>query len=184
MFQKLLEKLALSLEKNGIAYMIIGGQAVLLYGEPRLTKDIDVTIDMKPDDVSDITNVVNDLGYEMLVDSPETFVSKTSVLPCLEPITGIRIDFIFSFSAYEKQALKRVKRVHIGKAQVCFASVEDMVIHKIVAGRPRDIEDVKIMMIKEHIIDVDYIRRWLEQFDRALSRSFLTCFEELRKDCR
>ena len=107
MFQKLLEKLALSLEKNGIAYMIIGGQAVLLYGEPRLTKDIDITIDMKPDDVSDITNVVNDLGYEMLVDSPETFVPKTSVLPCLEPITGIRIDFIFSFSAYEKQALKR-----------------------------------------------------------------------------
>ena len=51
----------------------------------------------------------------------------------LEPITGIRIDFIFSFSAYEKQALKRINRVNIGKAQVCFASVEDMVIHKIVA---------------------------------------------------
>ena len=43
MFQQLLETIALSLEKRGIPYMVIGGQAVLLYGEPRLTRDIDVT---------------------------------------------------------------------------------------------------------------------------------------------
>jgi hypothetical protein len=43
MFQQLLETIALGLEKRGIPYMVIGGQAVLLYGEPRLTRDIDVT---------------------------------------------------------------------------------------------------------------------------------------------
>ena len=184
MFQKLLEKLALSLEKRCIAYMIIGGQAVLVYGEPRLTKDIDIIIDLEPENVSDIIDVANDLGYEILVDSLETFVIKTSVLPCLEPETGIRIDFIFSFSSYEKQAFKRVKRIRMGKANVCFASVEDLVIHKIVAGRPRDIEDVTIILTKEQNIDSDYIHQWLEQFDRSLSQSFLTCFEELWKACR
>jgi len=35
MFEKLLEKLAIIFSKNHIPYMIIGGQAVLLYGEPR-----------------------------------------------------------------------------------------------------------------------------------------------------
>lgn len=52
MFQKLLEKIALALDRLGIAYMLIGGQAVFLYGEPRLTRDIDVVIDAGPDHLS------------------------------------------------------------------------------------------------------------------------------------
>ncbi len=40
MLERLIEKLAIILEQHKIPYMIIGGQAVLLYGEPRLTKDI------------------------------------------------------------------------------------------------------------------------------------------------
>ena len=44
MFQTLLRKIAEALRPVDISYMIIGGQAVLLYGEPRLTKDIDVTL--------------------------------------------------------------------------------------------------------------------------------------------
>lgn len=41
MFKELLARLADLLDQKGIPYMIIGGQAVLLYGEPRLTRDID-----------------------------------------------------------------------------------------------------------------------------------------------
>ena len=41
MFQDLLKRVAGELSRNAIPYMVIGGQAVLLYGEPRLTKDID-----------------------------------------------------------------------------------------------------------------------------------------------
>ena len=44
MFQDILEKLGIILEQKKIPYMIIGGQAVLLYGDPRLTKDIDLTL--------------------------------------------------------------------------------------------------------------------------------------------
>ena len=44
MFQLLLKKIAFELSSNSIPYMVIGGQAVLLYGEPRLTKDIDITL--------------------------------------------------------------------------------------------------------------------------------------------
>lgn len=44
MFQKLLEDIALGLEKRSVDYMVIGGQALLVYGEPRFTKDIDVTL--------------------------------------------------------------------------------------------------------------------------------------------
>ena len=49
MFEEILSRIASSLEKHCIPYMIIGGQAVLLYGEPRLTRDIDVTLGVNTD---------------------------------------------------------------------------------------------------------------------------------------
>ena len=44
MFTKLLKKIAIALDQKGIPYMVIGGQAVLLHGEPRMTRDIDITV--------------------------------------------------------------------------------------------------------------------------------------------
>ncbi len=158
MFQDLIEKIAGILENKGIAYMLIGGQAVLLYGEPRATKDIDVTLDTGPDRLPDILEIVRILGWKVLVENPDTFVSKTLVLPCQDLQTGIRIDLIFSFSEYEHIALKRVKRIPVGDANVRFASAEDIIIQKVIAGRPRDLEDVKLIMAKNTELDIPYIR--------------------------
>lgn len=44
MFAAVLERVARKLEELDIPYMVIGGQAVLLHGEPRLTRDIDITL--------------------------------------------------------------------------------------------------------------------------------------------
>ncbi|HBR21659.1 MAG TPA: hypothetical protein DD713_03700 [Nitrospiraceae bacterium] len=52
MFEKLIVKVASSLKKHEIPYMIIGGQAVLLYGTPRLTRDIDITLGISTDKLS------------------------------------------------------------------------------------------------------------------------------------
>ena len=57
MFEKLLERIAQGLTNGGIPYMVIGGQAVLLYGEPRLTKDIDVTLGADLTRLQDVLSV-------------------------------------------------------------------------------------------------------------------------------
>lgn len=182
MFQELLKKLAEALDKQGIAYMVIGGQAVLLYGEPRLTKDIDVTLGIGPDGLSELLKVVNELAWQVLVDQPEDFVHQTLVLPCRDSATTIRVDFIFSFSPYEQQALQRVRKVALDNVQVKFAAKEDIIIHKLVAGRPRDLEDVSTILIKNPSVDQVYIRNWLNQFEASLSRPFWEQFEELWKN--
>jgi len=41
MFKKILKKIASVLDESSLPYMVIGGQAVLLYGEPRLTRDME-----------------------------------------------------------------------------------------------------------------------------------------------
>lgn len=182
MFQKLLESLASALNQCGIDYMIIGGQALLLYGEPRLTKDIDLTLGIGPERLPEILNLVKALGWEVSVESPLEFVQRTMVLPCLDPKSGIRFDFIFSCSPYEQQAMKRVKKVVLGRAEVRFASLEDFLIHKVVAGRPRDMEDIRNVLLKNHQVDFPYISKWLKQFEEAFGQPFLKRLEEIRQN--
>jgi len=181
MFEQLLEAIARGLERLGIPYMLIGGQAVLLYGEPRLTRDVDVTLGVGPGRLPELLEWVRGNGWQVLVEAPAEFVEKTMVLPCLEPVSGIRIDLIFSFSLYEQQALKRARRVPIGGIQVCFASLEDLMIHKVLAGRPRDLEDLRIVLLKNPAFDLEYVHRWLGEFDRSLGVRSLEQFEEVRQ---
>ncbi len=159
--------------------MVIGGQAVLLYGEPRLTKDIDITLGIGVDGLATITDAVQKMGLKTLIDDPETFTRKTMVLPVVEDATGIRVDFIFSHFPYEQQAIARAREVTLGATAVRFASLEDVVIHKIIAGRGRDIDDVKAILLKNPNYDTGYITRWLKEFDQSLQEDFLGAFHKI-----
>jgi len=184
MFQRLLEQIARGLETRSIPYMIIGGQAVLLYGEPRLTRDIDITLGVGPEGWSDILELVKEQGWQILVQSPEEFVKQTMVLPCLAAEDAVRLDFLFSLSSYEQQALERVRRVQVGRTEVCYASLEDLIIHKIIAGRPRDLEDVRNVLLKNPNADQQYIRRWLKEFQTELGKPFVKSFDDLAMQSR
>ncbi len=80
MFDKTLARIGASLQKAEIPYMIIGGQAVLLYGEPRLTRDIDITIGINTDRLETLLAIVLDLSLKPLPEDISAFVRQTMVL--------------------------------------------------------------------------------------------------------
>ena len=167
MFEKIICSISAELERYNIPYMLIGGQAVLLYGEPRLTRDIDITLGVDIDKLKNIISLAGGLALKILPENVETFVRETMVLPVVHEKTGIRIDFIFSFSPYEQQAIVKARKIRMLDRDVCFASPEDVVIHKIVAGRPRDIEDVRGILLKMPDIDIAYTGRMGSRRNRA-----------------
>lgn len=179
--KKLIEKIAKEFEKHKIDYMIIGGQAVLIYGEPRLTKDIDITIGANIDKYWDILNIVQNLNLKILPKEPYKFVKDTMVLPLLDEKTGFRIDLIFSSTEYEKEALKRVNKIKIGDTYVNYVSVEDLIIYKIISGRERDLEDLKTILIKNKKIDEKYILKWLKEFEKILNKNLRETFMKFKK---
>ena len=179
MFQKLIKNLAFELNQNKIPYIIIGGQAVLLYGEPRLTKDIDITLGFGPENLKEVNKIVYDLSLKILVKNAGDFVNKTMVLPVIDEKSGIKIDFIFSFTHYEKQAIKRAKKVKILGYNVNFASLEDLLIHKIISGRERDIEDTINILLKNRKFNKPYINKWLKEFDKSLNSDYLGIFRSI-----
>jgi predicted nucleotidyltransferase len=181
-FERLLKKVALQLKKASIPYMVIGGQAVLLYGEPRLTRDIDITLGMGVDGLDRVKKIVQIVGLKSLVQKEKEFVERNMVLPTIDNKSGIRVDFIFSFSPYEKQAIERAKNIKLGKSIVRFASLEDVVIHKVIAGRARDLEDVKTILLKNPKYDRVYIEKWLKEFDKSMGSKFLKLFRTTEKE--
>jgi hypothetical protein len=164
--------------------MVIGGQAVLLYGEPRLTKDIDITLGIGIEGLDRIKRIVCDLDFKALIEDIDNFVEKTMVFPVQDLKSGIRIDFIFSFSPYERQAIERANEVKLENVIVRFAALEDLIIHKIIAKRARDSEDVRSILLKNPDYDKIYIEKWLKEFDKSLDDDFNELFKKLTEDIK
>lgn len=182
MFEEILARVSAALVECNIPYMIIGGQAVLLYGEPRLTRDIDITLGANTNHLNQLLAVLQKISLKPIPEDVETFVKQTMVLPALDEATGIRVDFIFSFTPYETEAIKRAKKIDILSQEVCFASMEDLIIHKIFAGRPRDLEDVRAIFLKNPDPDIKYIQGWLKEFDASIgNKDFLKTLEDILK---
>lgn len=188
MFKRLLARIASALAKHKIPYMVIGGQAVLRYGEPRATKDIDITLGIGIEGLSVLKRAIKSLRLTYLVENPDDFARETMVVPVVERSSGIRVDFILSFSPYERQALERAKPAKLGRVVIRFASLEDVVIHKIIAGRHRDMEDVVSILLKNSDFDAAYIKKWLREFEKAIEEDLLGRFADacnnLKKKCR
>ena len=180
MIQKLITKIARHLDKNNIPYMLIGGQAVLLYGMVRLTEDIDITLGIDIDKLSLTKKLLKEIGLVIPKNIDDAFVKKTNVLVGIDKATGIRIDFIFSFTPYEKQALKRARKVRLNNYNVSFASCNDTIIHKIFAGRPRDLEDAGILLKKNmKTLDIAYIKKWLREFSDIAGHNLVKELEKI-----
>ncbi len=184
MLEALLQRIARGLDSRGIPYMVIGGQAVLLYGEARMTRDVDVSLGVGPERLPVVLDWVREAGCRVLVDSPADFVGRTLVLPCADPDSGIRVDFIFTFTPFEREAVGRARKIPIGDTLVRFATAEDLVVHKVIAGRPRDLEDVRSILLKNPALDMARIRANLSGIEGGADESFVARFDEVWRSAR
>lgn len=162
MFEQILHRIAEALDRNHISYMVIGGQAILIYGIVRSTRDIDITVGVGTDKLADMLDICRQTGLDVLCENPEDFARDTMVLPAIDSKSRVRIDFMFSFSRYEETALKRAETKNRDGYPVKFASLEDIIVHKVVSGRAVDMEDIRGLLAKsEKAVDFSYIRQWL-----------------------
>ena len=181
-FETLLAKVSAALERDQIPYMVIGGQAVLVHGEPRFTGDIDITLGVDTDKQEMVRRIARELSLQTVEGMTEEFVKRNALLTVEDPTTKITVDFIFSFLPYERQAIGRARIVAIGSANVRFATAEDTIIHKLFAGRPLDREDVKSIMSMNAALDTQYLKRWLKEFSGVVGKDLVKEYEALEAE--
>jgi len=161
--------LAQRLDTAGVAYMVIGGLANAVWGSPRNTIDIDLTIVLDPG----LANaLLESLGpaYGSRTADPESFATRTRVLP-LRHSSGVQIDLIFALLLFEEEAVRRAVAVEIAGVPVRFCTPEDLVLHKIVSERNRDRQDVEeILRRRRETLDRDYLDPRVHELATLLER--------------
>ncbi len=132
---------ATAMGEMDIAYMLVGGIANAVWGEPRATLDVDVTVWVEPEDVPNAVSMLTQ-RFSARTGDPAAFVDRTRVLP-LTSIEGVQIDVIFGLLPFEEQAIRRARDVDVAgvRAKVCTA--EDLVLMKIISERERDVSDAR-----------------------------------------
>lgn len=161
--------LAALLDRLRIPYMVIGGLANAVWGQPRATLDIDATVWVRD---ADIPAAVAELAatFRVLVESPVEFIGRTRVLP-LESEAGVRIDVIFGLLPFEEEAIGRAVLVPVAGSPVRFCTAEDLILHKIVSERPQDRSDVRgIVRRRLPSLDLGYLEPRIGELARLLDR--------------
>ena len=170
----LLAALAGALSRLHARWYVFGAQAVVLWGRPRLTADIDVTVRMDPEEPERLVRALEASGFSLRIGNTPEFVRRTRVLPFVHATSGMPMDVVLAGPGLEELFLSRAVPVTIGSLVVPVISPEDLVATKILAGRPKDIEDVRgILRERLSTLDLESIRSTLALLEEALGQSDL-----------
>jgi hypothetical protein len=168
---EIIKQIAQFLDREKIRYMVSGGQAVLMYGEPRTTKDIDITMLIKPDSYRRIADKLPQ-GFVIAKKNIEEFVTRTWVLPIQHTETGITVDLIFSATGFESEAIEKGKKIDKNGYAVNFISPEFLTVQKIFSGRARDLSDAEcIVNVQREKLDQNKIESLLNDLDTELGQN-------------
>jgi len=176
---ELLTALSKVLSRWGRWY-VFGAQAVIAYGVPRLSADVDVTVDLLPNEPERFAREMEAAGFALRVDDPD-FVRRTRIMPFVHVATAMPLDVVLAGSGLEDEFLDRARTVDLSGTTVPVIDPEDLIIAKVLAGRPKDIDDAHgVWRLHGRDLDAGRIRRILRLLEEALSQSdLLSSFESI-----
>jgi len=113
---------------------------VLRWGEPRLTRDIDLTILASFGAEAAVVDGLFD-RFEARIDDARRFALRNRVV-LLRAANGVPVDIALGALDFEQRAVERASLWDVKEAQLLTCSAEDLIVHKAFAGRDRDWLDV------------------------------------------
>jgi len=171
---EVLAALAAAMRDGGFRWYLFGAQAASLWGRPRFSGDVDVTIAISQSDLPEFIRVMQTSGFKLRFDDRE-FMERARVFPFLHEPTSYPIDVVLAGPGLEEEFLSRAVMVE----GVPVISPEDLIITKVLAGRSKDIEDVRgVLRERADSLDLSRIRTLLGLLEEALTRGdLLSAFE-------
>ena len=171
---ELLSALSAALSELRATWYLFGAQAAIVWGRPRLTADIDVTVRLEPEDPERLVRTLQARGFSLRVGDADDFIRRTRVFPFLHVASGMPLDIVLAGPGLEDLFLSRARPITMAGVVVPVISPEDLIATKILAGRPKDIEDVR-GILRERLPDLDLalIRSTLAALEDALAQSDL-----------
>ena len=161
-FERSVIKTIRFLEKEKVAYFVLGGLAVGVLGEPRFTLDIDLDIFVEREDLGIFLKRAKDGPFQFNVRAAMVNVEKFGTFRIF--CDGVQVDMILASTALEKSALQRRKQLALFSKKTFFPTAEDLILLKLIPGRPKDLIDVESVFLRhKDRLDSGYLKRWAEK---------------------
>lgn len=144
-----------------VRWALLGGVASNLYRDrPRLTQDVDVTIEI---DRSRWPKLAARLSADGWTLQPQDAYPDVLLL---RGASRLAVDVLLAKTEYQRGALDRAvpQRLALG-ATVPVLAPEDIIIHKLIAGRHTDIDDIERILAADSALDLVYLEQWIDAWD-------------------
>lgn len=179
---KLLSSIAAALKPLRVRWYVFGAQAVVAAGAVRATADIDITTEDVP--AARLIAALARAGFELRpgIDDLETIIEQLRVIPLQHARSGFQLDVVRAGPGIEEQMLERAIVRKIGSSRIPFIETNDLIVLKVLAGRQKDLEDVRTLLhLDLSEVDVALVRRRLMELEQVLDDSTLVAlFDRLR----
>ena len=155
----ILKSVASRLDTAGIPYMVTGSMATNFYATPRMTRDIDLVVELKETDVGRVVTLFQN-DYYIDRDMVERAVKTRSMFNMINNALVIKVDCVVrKDSAYRQEEFSRRRRVIVDGESVNIVAPEDLILSKL--------EWAKESRSQMQLDDVRNLLRSVQSLDRA-----------------
>ncbi|MGH7581436.1 MAG: DUF6036 family nucleotidyltransferase [Gemmatimonadales bacterium] len=152
-----LESLFRDLNDRGGRYVVVGGLAVVLHGHLRATGDVDLVVDLEPEQVARTLSALQASGFQPYVPVPPSDFAdpakraawareKGMMVFSLRPAGGVpMVDLFLESPMPFVQLWSRAVTMNLRGVPIRVASIDDLIALKRQAGRPEDVADAEAL---------------------------------------
>ncbi|MDN3511805.1 MAG: hypothetical protein NG784_10965 [Candidatus Jettenia sp.] len=155
------------LESAGIPYMITGSIAANFYTTPRMTRDIDIVMEVEEKDTEILFSLFfND--FYVNKDSIKNAIRTKQIFNIIHNEGIVKVDFIIrKDSNYRKIEFKRRRSMVFEGLKIHITSPEDLILSKLFWAKESlsemQIRDVRNLLKTVHNLDINYIEKWVRE---------------------
>ena len=149
------------LNRLNVPWTVIGGHAANVYrDEIRHTGDVDILVSLGATSMKDVLRELVLEGWELVRTVEDDWMARVH-----HPEHGLA-DIIASGLEYQEIALARSHHARQEDGFVVnYMTVEDIIIHKLIANRHKDDSDVMSILATRPALDTDYLDRWIAEWE-------------------
>jgi len=163
---ELLEFAIQSLEKHKIPYAVVGSFASGAWGEPRMTRDIDIAIRLTPNQIEGLCDAFSDSQFYLSKSAIEEAASQSRPFNIIHLDSGNKIDFmVIPDNSWENSQLaRRIELELLPNIRGFVAAPEDVILGKLVyyreGGSEKHLRDITgILKISNELVDREYLAK-------------------------
>lgn len=144
--------------------VIIGGAAVCLLGQARLTADVDAMLLVTNDDLTALLEAAHEVGFVPRRRSVALFARRNRLVPLHHPETKSDVDISLGAMPLEIEMVKRSRLMRYGNLRVRLPTIEDLIILKAIAHRDKDRLDIISLLEIYPKLDHARIEKWVREY--------------------